>query len=96
MSESELYKELGILTNDRSKWKTVNFYFSGSGTAQCFLSRTWKRARLTIRSWKRFDKDLTLSLDIKDLNWKYFYGILYVRKSYILFMKGVCLWMCRF
>ena len=21
MSESELYKELGILTNDRSKWK---------------------------------------------------------------------------
>ncbi len=34
-------------------------------------------------------------VDIKDLNKKYFYDILYVRKSYNLFMKGVCLWICR-
>ena len=34
-------------------------------------------------------------LDIKDLNKKHFYDILYVRKSYNLFMKGVCLWICR-
>ena len=35
-------------------------------------------------------------LYIKGLNKKYFYGILYVRNSYNLFMKEVCLWICRF